>query len=71
MCCKYSEIISKMIFNINLRKLPSQYGEVSVMFHQMFSQLLRKFQLSLKFRGWDRLNLNYSTSSNEMLRFQV
>ena len=25
--------MSKMIFNINLRKLPSQYGEVSVMGH--------------------------------------
>ena len=29
--CKYLELISKMIFNINLRKLPSQYGEISVM----------------------------------------
>ena len=28
---KYLEIISKMIFNINLRKLLSQYGENSVM----------------------------------------
>ena len=31
MFCKYLQLSSKTIFNINLRKLPSQYGEVSVM----------------------------------------
>ena len=29
--CRYLELSSKSIFDINLRKLPSQYGEVSVM----------------------------------------
>ena len=31
MFCKYLELSSKTMFNLNLRKLPSQYGEVSVM----------------------------------------
>ena len=35
MFCKYLELSSKMIFNINIRKLPSQYGEVSVMFRNI------------------------------------
>ena len=29
--CKYLELSSKMMFDLNLRILPSQYGEVSVM----------------------------------------
>ena len=31
MFCKYIELSSKTIFNINLRKILSQYGKVSVM----------------------------------------
>ena len=38
--CKYLEIVSNMIFNINLRKLPSQYGEVSVMYNEVEVYLL-------------------------------
>ena len=32
MFCKYLELSSKTIFKINFRKLPSENGDVSVMF---------------------------------------
>ena len=31
---KYLDLSSKKMFNLNLRKLPSQYGEVSVMLNE-------------------------------------
>ena len=33
--CKYLELCSKKMFNLNLRELPSEYGEVSVMVTQI------------------------------------
>ena len=36
--CKYLELSLKTMFNLNLRKLPSQYGEVSVMYSLVYKK---------------------------------
>ena len=42
-----------MIFNINLRKLPSQYGEVSVMYANLLYMLLGKYLIAvIQFPVW-------------------